>query len=198
VHAFEPNPENLGFLREIAQAESNTRVHATALSDSSGSARLFVPVDDGRPVPAVGSLAPPRGADCETVVVETARLDDVLGADAARVSFVKCDVEGHELAVLRGAARMLAEARPSLLVEIERRHAGDRMEATFDYLAGLGYEAFAVGPDGPVPLAEFDVERDQLAFLGGDGFETGAMPPGYVNDFFFRPSGAGPSSASAA
>jgi hypothetical protein len=61
------------------------------------------------------------------------------------------------------------------------------MEETFEYLAGLGYEGFAVGPGGPVPLSEFDVERDQLAFLG-DTFETGAMPPEYVNDFLFRPS----------
>ena len=187
VHAFEPNPASVEYLREIARVEPNVEVHPVALSDSPGTARLYVPVDDGVQVAAVGSLAPPREGDCDTVDVETARLDDALGDTAARVSFVKCDVEGHELAVLRGAERVLTEARPSLLVEIERRHAGERMEETFEYLAGLGYEGFAVGPGGPVPLAEFDVERDQLAFLG-DTFETGAMPSAYVNDFLFRPS----------
>jgi hypothetical protein len=157
-----------------------------AVSDQSGSAELHVPLVDGQPVSAVGSLAEPAADDWATVTVETARLDDVLGDDAARVAFLKCDVEGHELAALRGAARTLAESRPLLLVEIERRHAGDRMDETFAHLADLGYEGFAIGPAGPVPLLDFDVERDQLAYLG-DVFEAGAMPPGYVHDFFFAP-----------
>jgi hypothetical protein len=161
-------------------------VHALALSDSAGKADLHVPRENGRSMAAVGRLAPIAGVESETIAVDTARLDDVLSDDAARVAFVKCDVEGHELAVLRGAAKTLAEARPALLVEIERRHAGERMDETFAYLAELGYEGFAIGPDGPMPLGDFDVERDQLAFLG-DSFETGTMPSAYVHDFFFAP-----------
>ena len=53
-----------------------------------------------------------------------------------------------------------------------------------------------MGPDGPVPLAEFDVERDQLAFLG-ESFDTDTMPAAYVHDFYFRPFASSPSSASA-
>ena len=196
VHAFEPNPSNVEALREIARGEPNLRVHPVALSDRTGTARLYVPVEDGVQVAAVGSLTPPRDEDCEAVEIETERLDDALGDDAARVSFLKCDVEGHELAALRGAQRVLTDARPSLLVEIERRHAGERMDETFEYLAGLDYEGFAVGPDGPVPLAEFDVERDQLAFLSQE-FETGTMPAAYVNDFYFRPLASSPRPASA-
>ena len=41
-----------------------------------------------------------------------------------------------------------------------------------------------MGPDGPVPLAECDVERDQLAFLG-ESFDTDTMPAAYVHDFYF-------------
>jgi FkbM family methyltransferase len=190
VHAFEPNPDSLAYLQAIAAAEPNVRVHGVALSDRTGEARLYVPVVGGEPVAAVGSLAPPEQATCAEVAIETTRLDDALEQDAARVSFVKCDVEGHELAALRGAARTLAESRPLLLVEIERRHSGERMDETFAYLSGLGYEGFAVGPEGPLPLADFDVERDQLAFLG-DTFETGAMPPGYIHDFLFASRGDG-------
>lgn len=196
VHAFEPYPESVECLREIARAEAGVEVHPVALSDRAGTARLYVPVEDGDAISAVGSLVRPPEGDCETVDVETARLDDALGDAAGRVSFVKCDVEGHELIVLRGAERVLTEGRPSLLVEIERRHAGERMEETFEYLAGLGYEGFAVRAEGPAPLAEFDVERDQLAFLR-DEFETGTMPAGYVNDFYFRPAASSPSPPSA-
>jgi FkbM family methyltransferase len=188
VHAFEPNPDNLEYLRAVASTEPNVAVHEVALSDRSGSAVLHVPLEDGRRESGLGSLAPPRGATAASVAVQTARLDDVLDRE---VAFIKCDVEGHELAVLRGAERTLAEARPTLLVEIERRHAGDRMDATFEYLAELGYAAFAIGPEGPLPLDRFDLERDQLAHLD-DRFESREMPPGYINDFLFTPPRAPP------
>jgi FkbM family methyltransferase len=49
--------------------------------------------------------------------VAVERLDDLLARHALRPAFVKIDTEGSELGVLAGAARMLAEARPLLLVE---------------------------------------------------------------------------------
>ena len=102
------------------------------------------------------------------------------------MSFIKCDVEGHELQLLAGAARTLDEGRPTLLVEIERRHAEGRMEETFAFLEEHGYDCCAIGPAGPMPLHDFDLERDQLAYLS-DRFETGEMPRGYVHDFLFTP-----------
>jgi hypothetical protein len=130
------------------------------------------------------------------VEVATVTLDAALGDDADRVSFVKIDVEGHELPLLHGAQRTLATARPALLVEIEHRHSGRQMTDTFEHLAGLGYVASAIGPGGLVPLDEFDLERDQLAYLDG-GFQ-GEMPREYVHDFLFVPAGQStPSSLSA-
>lgn len=46
----------------------------------------------------------------------TVRLDDVVTVD---VGLVKVDVEGHEVHVLRGAARLLRSCRPALAVEGE-------------------------------------------------------------------------------
>ena len=112
-----------------------------------------------------------------------ARLDSVL-ADAGPVGLIKCDVEGHELAVLRGAEGVLRGSRPALLVEIEERHPDADVQATFDYLLGLGYAGYAVHADGLRPLDEFDIERDQLAFLGEDFIPYG-VERGYVYDFLF-------------
>ena len=44
--------------------------------------------------------------------------DPALSAHANRADFVKLDVDGNELAVLRGARRFLESRRPSLLIEI--------------------------------------------------------------------------------
>lgn len=183
VDAFEPNPRAFARLEEIAAAAGNVVPHGIALSDRAGIAELHIPIRSGTPLDGLGRIGPGDEPHVERIAVTTARLDDFELSPA----FVKCDVEGHELAVLHGAAATLRRSRPILLVEIEHRHAGERMEETFAYLAGLGYEGRALGPDGPVPLSAFDVERHQIAHLGG---ETGGgrMPPGYVNDFVFTPA----------
>jgi hypothetical protein len=70
-------------------------------------------------------------------------------------------------------------------VEIEQRHQDAKIEATFDYLAHLGYAGYALHSDGLGPLEEFSVETDQLAYLGPE-FEE--IPPyGYVHNFLFVP-----------
>ena len=112
-----------------------------------------------------------------------ARLDDVLGDDVASVNFVKCDVEGHEQAMLEAPPRLL-EARPAVLIEIEQRHREAPIQQTFDRFADAGYEGYALGESGLIPIAEFDVERDQLALMTPGELQP-APPPGYLNDFLF-------------
>jgi len=143
-----------------------------------------VPLVAGRPVTALASLgAPAPGVEHEVVAVPVVTLDAALAGRRAP-SLVKCDVEGLELEVLRGAERTLRAARPTLLVEIEQRHQAAPIDATFAYLRELGYEGWFFGPRGLAPLAEFDVERDQLAHLRPGVAEYG-MPHGYVADFLF-------------
>jgi FkbM family methyltransferase len=184
VLAFDPNPECIARLEQIAGTAGNVVVHASALSDAAGVAVLHVPVRSGVRIDALGHLGEPAGDDEITFSVPTVTLDEVLGADNRRVRFVKCDVEGHELAVLRGASTVLESERPTLLVEIEWRHSGEAMQETFDLLRAAGYQGEVVTPAGRRPLSEFDVERDQLAHLDAE-LEHGAMPRGYLNEFLF-------------
>ena len=184
VDAFEPHPGHARTLQALARRRPQLAVHATALSSAAGSAQLHVPVVGGRPVTALASLgAPAPGVEHEVIAVPVTTLDAAL-AGRRPPSLVKCDVEGFELELLRGAERTLRAERPTLLVEIEQRHQATPIEATFAYLSGLGYEGWFFGPRGLAPLAEFDVERDQLAHLRPGVAEYG-MPGGYVADFLF-------------
>src|SRR5262249_20015555 len=116
------------------------------------------------------------------------RLDSLLPR-GPRVAFVKCDVEGHELAVLRGAVALLRRDHPVILVEIEQRHQKEDIRDTFEHLIRLGYAGYALRADGPAPIDKFDVRRDQLDLLSAE-FLAGQMPEGYVHDFAFVPAGA--------
>ncbi len=189
VDAFEPHPDHTRTLRSLARRRAHVAVHFVALSDAPGSAELHVPVVDGRRVTALGSLAPPDAeVEHEVTPVPVVRLDDVM-AKRRPPSFVKCDVEGLELRVLRGAETTLRRSRPALLVEIEQRHQTRPIGDTFRYLEELGYAGWYFGPGGLAPLEQFDVERDQLAHLGPGVVEYG-MPEGYVADFLFAAPGA--------
>jgi len=184
VDAFEPHPAHAATLDRLARRRPQVAIHKMGLADAPGTAALHVPVVRGREVTALSSLTAPAGIpDQRRIEVRIGRLDDELEGRRPP-SFVKCDVEGLELAVLRGGERTLTATRPTLLVEIEQRHQEGPIGDTFAYLTGLGYEGHYFTAEGLAPLERFDVERDQLAYLGPDVVEYG-MPAGYVADFLF-------------
>lgn len=185
VHAVEPFPGNCERLRVMARRLGNITVHELAVSDRSGTAVLRVPVHDGRSRDALATLERSRTEQEETCPVPLRTLDEVLAGER-RVSFLKCDVEGHEQHVFDGAARVLGRDRPVVFAEVEQRHRDDPIGNTFSFFADAGYRGWFVTESGLRPLAEFDVARDQLAFLG-ERFMLGEMPRGYVNDFLFCP-----------
>jgi FkbM family methyltransferase len=192
VHAVEPFPANYERLRTLARRRGNVIVHTLALSDRSGSALLHFPVHDGHPIDALASLEGNGTQKQDSCVVSLSTLDELLEGER-RVSFVKCDVEGHEQRVFDGATRTFGRDRPIVFAEVEQRHRADPIENTFAFFAGAGYCGWLVVEGGLRPLEEFDVVRHQLGFLG-DRFVPYAMPDGYVYDFLFCPPGTMPPS----
>lgn len=65
------------------------------------------------------------------------RLDDlVLDIVGSRPCLIKCDVEGAELFVLRGARRLLSEAQPDLLLSIHCADHSRHLLAQYGHTAG--------------------------------------------------------------
>ena len=139
VAAFEPMPEEATRLRRLIGTRGI--VHQVALSDRCGKATLHVPyVSDGI-VTTRSSLEANVDAELEhrDIEVTVATLDSFGLSD---IAFIKIDVEGHELSVLRGGVETIIRSRPNLLVEVEESRVPGGFRAVSDFLASLDYCGF--------------------------------------------------------
>ena len=140
---FEPNPDNLAWLRANIEANdlgSVTELHAVALGSRTGTARLGCREHGG------GNAALVPAYEHDGVDVPLARLDDFVFP--RRVSFIKLDVEGFEVQVLRGARALIDRDRPVMFGEFSRtwlRMRGEHLAPELTRLASLGYDIFEVG-----------------------------------------------------
>jgi FkbM family methyltransferase len=165
VYGFEPQPPLAQYLKEIVaiQGWDNVIVEASGLSSSNGSMELFIPAPEGEPSPGA-TLSP---ADCNaphySIRVPVVTLDDYFGRRGnPPIAFIKCDCEGHEIEVFKGAVGVLRRDHPVLLFECEQRHLpGSSPAAVFDYLRTLGYRGGFFGPSGLTPVEQFRPEIHQ-------------------------------------
>jgi FkbM family methyltransferase len=117
-------------------------VVSVALGETSGSGDLLVTKWDGGS--SLSSAAIPADERVEHRPVTVAALDDLVRSEKMRPpTFVKIDVEGAELDVLRGMTSTLAEFQPTLVYEVDDANSTmlARRWAELDRLVGsLGYE----------------------------------------------------------
>ncbi|GAA3990861.1 MULTISPECIES: FkbM family methyltransferase [Streptomyces] len=191
VVTVEPVPHLARLLTSAAPA--NVRVVQAAAADRPGTARLWLPPDDAGDR-GVSSLVR-RDIHGRALEVPCVTLDELALKD---VGFIKVDVDGSELAVLRGATGLLARDRPALFVELESRI--QPIAPVVTYLAMLGYDGWVLPRDNWVPLAAFPLEAHQsvASYVVAHGLLRRVLPfrkrPRYVNSVLFLPDGRRPGS----
>jgi len=168
VIGFEASPATYRLTRRIVGGPG-VELHPAAVGDQAGSVALVEYADaagvvnSGISRVAAAGTAPADG----TVAVPCVRLDDVLGDAGRPIQFIKCDVEGYEVHVIRGAQQLLARDKPALLVEVESAaNYGDLVAL----LTPLGYTAYQLSP--------------QRQWQPAVGFEVAG-----TSNFLFLPSG---------
>lgn len=122
VLAVEPDPFLAGLLRRSARLNArqnlSLRILSAAISQWNGVSDLMI-ARRGR---ASNALIDVSGSDQmggirELTTVPTLTLD-TLATAVAPPSFIKIDVEGAELLVLKGATELLRSVRPSVYIEV--------------------------------------------------------------------------------
>ena len=181
VIAVEPIPDLARMLsRATKRLGLPVKVFNCALSSRDGNAQLFIPVRNGKRLAGFATLERRMVAGFSRRVI-LRRLDDLCRDVRGRISFLKIDVEGHELEVLRGGVETLRLHRPNLLVEIEQRHSPVPIFHTFDFLASFGYAGEFLDESGArKALSCFDIVEHQTRRLGAVG------TPAYVSNFIFQ------------
>ena len=151
VHAFEPNPIIFKDIKlNLSKIIKNISFYGYALSDHENTSILKVPIrnknfdrNNYEEYFQMGKATihkENKMEDIETFEVKSKKLDSFSFSN--KISFIKVDVEGHELAVIRGAENTIKKNRPILLVEIEERHSQKKVSETLDYINSLGYISY--------------------------------------------------------
>lgn len=142
VDAFEPDPLAAARLRENVALNQlvNTQIHQVALSDVPGRIKFVQGWDVSNRVASLDD------GDRDTVEVDAVRLDDVLPPDV-RYVMGKLDLEGAELAALRGATDHLRAQNPPVWLfegfENQLARLGATKEELLSLLTRHGYKHFA-------------------------------------------------------
>lgn len=147
VHAFEPNPMAFEKLQAAVAANQLQQVtlHQCGLSDRQAELTLSVVTEHS----GMGTFAQIPEKDrmliSKQYQVPVYCGDDVLPNELPGATFIKIDVEGFEVSVMRGLSRTLSRLRPVVLMEVVAGHlerAGSSVEELCAVMHEHGYEAF--------------------------------------------------------
>jgi FkbM family methyltransferase len=152
VLAFEPSPRERKRLRRHLHLNrcTNVTVQECALGSTEGIADLFV-VEDTET--GCNSLRPPNvPQSVKAISVKVSTIDRCLElAGIDRVDFVKLDVEGAEIEVLKGAPQLLKrKPRPVMMCEVEDVRTspwGYPAKLIIEFLAKRDYHWFALSTE---------------------------------------------------
>jgi FkbM family methyltransferase len=140
VHAFEPHPALYPRLQQhvIRNGFANTvEVHSCAVADFAGTVQFRLRADGG------SSLGPRAGLDWNPIETPVDSLDAMIQhGELTPPGFMKIDVEGAEMQVLRGAEQLIREFRPVIVSEVgplQQEFFGYSIVDLWDWAAARGY-----------------------------------------------------------
>lgn len=154
VYAYEANPLIFNELKQAFRKEKRITLENIALSSKEGVDVLRIPVRDKSKnfsrledkyelgLASIHSRNKLENKELFEIEVKRKKLDDCDISHA--VSFIKIDVEGHEVEILKGAVQLINKYKPNLLVEIEERHTGRKLINIVNEINSFGYNCFVL------------------------------------------------------
>lgn len=184
VFAFEPQPIFFSYLKRNCPRAflDNVHIEPFGLSDREGVFSLAVPGSDPTSPAASFEEAVKNREPHQSYEVQVTTLDNYFADIAGHVGAIKIDVEGHELAVLKGGVKTILKNKPVIVCESENRHiTHGQVGDVLNFIINLGYEGWFIHRDHLVSLKEFNPLLHQSQ-VGPKYWED----PDYCNNFIFK------------
>jgi FkbM family methyltransferase len=137
IFAFEPRPMNIKFFRK--HMEINNFHNVTLIEAAAGESDGYVRFDE-RHGSATGFVSPDGSIQIRQVSVDRMVKDGSLPVP----DFIKIDVEGGEIEVLKGLKHVISSARPKILVATHRPECREFVE---DFLKQNNYSFQVLNPE---------------------------------------------------
>ena len=160
-HTFEPNSRTFSYLQKntVDSIEDNTLIlNQVALSETDGETEFFTELQNG--ASGVGTtkkeVVDTWSAAHTKVTVQTISLDSYTHTHRVP-TFIKLDVEGAELEVLKGGEQFFKTHSPTIAMEVwsGEKGRGHSLPAV-NQLRVYGYAPYAISADGELSECEFD------------------------------------------
>jgi FkbM family methyltransferase len=176
LEIFEPNPLCFAILQSWSGSKDDVNVHQVGLSNVSGSAELFIPIDsNGVEHDSSGSIENNHLVNTRSEMVPIKTLDSYMFKN---VSFIKIDVEGHEFKLLEGSHETISSSKPAMLIEVEQRHNSQSIFDIFSFLENFGYKVYFLDGGQLLDLSHFDISIHQQELNLSSSQK-------YINNFLF-------------
>ncbi len=171
VHSFEPIPATFGHLRAHVSGNhlTNVELNRMAVWHEDATVTLALPQEYSRNAGTWTIGAHESGT--APIQAQAIRLDTYAAQRGlSRVDVIKMDIQGAEPFALAGARGLLADCRPTLLMEIDRaslKALGGSPEMLWEELSKFGYRAWRIRPSlkhsGPMRNLD-EVDFDNFFF----------------------------------
>ncbi|MFQ3612603.1 MAG: FkbM family methyltransferase [Cyanobacteriota bacterium] len=140
--AFEANPESAAVLTKRLPGMV---IHAIALSSSCGTTKLRIPKMGSLELTGFSTIEPrntlERFDECRELEIPMRTIDSF---NLDNVCFIKIDVEGHELEVLKGGEKTIIRDKPDILVEISDFNSEGSESSVEVWLRNFGYQKLPI------------------------------------------------------
>lgn len=151
VHSFEPNPIIFKYInKNLKKFIKNIHLYNFALSNQNKTINLKIPIRNSNSNKEIFEEYYEMGKatihnennfeNYENFEIQTKKIDE-LSFDN-KISFIKIDVEGHELEVIEGAINTIKRDKPVLLVEIEKQYTKKEVAESINFINSLGYKSY--------------------------------------------------------
>jgi len=177
VIAFEPVSYLFGKLERNVSLNKMTTIHPVnaAIGEKEESRLIYLSGDDNA---GMSSLHEPENYSGRSEMVKVTSLDHwFAGSGLAKIDLIKIDVEGNELAVLKGMKTIITRFRPPILLELNPEtlsYFNLTPAQVLTYIAELSYNSFVITKSGKLKTmaGENLAETINLALIHPSGLAT--------------------------